>query len=277
MKLSLIQTSINRKEELSRFIDSLDSQINIDYSNIEYIFIDQGDNEDIFKKLNTAVKFIYIRIEPGSLSKARNIGIEHASGDIICFPDDDCWYPSDTLWRIIKKIDSNKYDGLVIKATSESGIPLNVYPPQSRYIGLFDHCGASSICIFLKLDKKILFDENIGVGTKYGLLSGEETDYLIQYYRKHPKIYYEKNIIVYHPINKVDYFDNEIKKVYYYGRGYGYLLKKHKYPLKYILKAFLRPLCGMIIYMLQLKFKYAKRSMNILKGRIDGYNFNLHV
>ena len=48
--LSLVQTSQNRRQELIRFINSLNKQIGIDFSQIQLIFIDQGDNLDLFGK-----------------------------------------------------------------------------------------------------------------------------------------------------------------------------------------------------------------------------------
>lgn len=99
--LSLVQTSQNRRQELIRFINSLNNQIGIDFSQIQLIFIDQGDNLDLFGKLNPQIKFDYIKYHLCSLSHARNIGLCHVSGEYIGFPDDDCWYEQNTLKNII--------------------------------------------------------------------------------------------------------------------------------------------------------------------------------
>lgn len=60
MMLSLVQTSQNRRQELIRFINSLNNQIGIDFSQIQLIFIDQGNNKivliSLIPKLNL---FIY--------------------------------------------------------------------------------------------------------------------------------------------------------------------------------------------------------------------------
>ena len=34
------------------------------------------------------------------LSRARNAGLRMIAGDIVSFPDDDCWYPPDLLQRV---------------------------------------------------------------------------------------------------------------------------------------------------------------------------------
>ena len=46
-KISLIQTSQNRRAELERFVNSLNQQEGIDFSAIQFIFVDQGDNRVI--------------------------------------------------------------------------------------------------------------------------------------------------------------------------------------------------------------------------------------
>lgn len=52
MMLSLVQTSQNRRQELIRFINSLNNQIGIDFSQIQLIFIDQGNNKIVFNQLS---------------------------------------------------------------------------------------------------------------------------------------------------------------------------------------------------------------------------------
>ena len=276
MKLSLIQTSINRKEELSRFVDSLNSQINIDFSNIEYVFVDQGNNEDIFHNINKFIKFKYTKVPICSLSKARNIGISLANGDYIGIPDDDCWYDNDTLSKIVNRISQHNISGIIADAKNEDNVKINNSPDKESAITYTNHCGALSISIFLKFDKRVFFDENIGVGSKYGLLSGEETDYLLTYMEYNPdfKIIYDPTIIVRHPVAKKQNFNNYLEKNYFYARGAGYVLRKHKYSLKYKITSFIRPLVGIFCYLFVDTFK-CKKSFYLLKGRIEGYLFKL--
>lgn len=271
--LSLIQTSFNRIFELYRFVESLNAQENIDFSKIQLIFVDQGDCKEAFKNLNPQIHFVYIKYKPSSLSHARNIGLKYVKGEYIAFPDDDCWYDKDTLSKVLIKL--NSHDGVLIKATNENGIPLANYLDHDKKATLFDHCSACSICIFLHYDKHIRFDENIGVGSPWGLASGEETDYLIDFIKKHPDVVFFHEIEIHHPLGKTTFFKDDLDKAYKYARGNGYLMKKHNYPFYLVLRALIRPLGGIIINLFKGDFLLSRRSFCLLKGRIEGLMYRL--
>ena len=266
--ISLVQTSQNRVKELLRYVESLNAQENIDFSKIQLIFVDQGDCKEAFKNLNTQIHFVYIKYKPSSLSHARNIGLKYVKGEYIAFPDDDCWYDKDTLSKVLIKL--NSHDGVLIKATNENGIPLANYLDHDKKATLFDHCSACSICIFLHYDKHIRFDENIGVGSPWGLASGEETDYLIDFIKKHPDVVFFHEIEIHHPLGKTTFFKDDLDKAYKYARGNGYLMKKHNYPFSLVLRALIRPLGGIIIYLFKGNLVLSRRSFCLLKGRIEG-------
>lgn len=273
-KLALIQTCGYRQNELIRFLKSLNSQKDLDFSTIQYIFIDQGNNKEIFSELNKQIEFIYIKNEKCSLSHARNIGLKYVNAQYVSFPDDDCWYDSRTLSNVIYAL--KKYpDGISILAMNENDIPINSFPKKTAIISKLNRRGALSISIFLKFFNDISFDERLGVGSQYRLGAGEETDYLINLIeKKNCTITYLPNIYIRHPLppknNKFDY-----KKIYEYARGSGFLLKKHSFPLPYIIRFFIRPLVGCIIYSILLKRNKAKKSYYILKGKIEGYTYKI--
>lgn len=269
--LSLVQTSRARAFELKRFLDSLNAQVGIDFKDIQLIFIDQGDNREIFRDINSEIDFEYIKTTPCSLSKARNVGLKYVKCEYVGFPDDDCWYEPDTLSKVFSLL-HGKYDGVVCYGSDENNKPTNSFAQYSQKISKYNHCGAISYTIFLKFIKELSFDENLGVGSSHKFLSGEETDYLIKFIENSSSdVFYSRDICVHHPLAKSDYFDSETKKAYYYARGRGYLLRKHSYPFILKFKALCRPVVGILFYSICLKLRKAKRSWNILKGRLDGY------
>ena len=57
----------------------------------------------------------HLRSERG-LSRASNIGLRVARGDIIAIPDDDCWYPKDLLATVAAWFESHPEFGLLSTA-----------------------------------------------------------------------------------------------------------------------------------------------------------------
>ncbi len=276
IRLSLIQTSQNRRKEIARFIDSLNNQININFSELQLIFVDQEDNVDLFKSLNSSIEFNYIKSKHISLSCARNIALPFVKGNFVAFPDDDCWYEPNVLNSVLSHLEGG-LDGVIGLGTDEYGVFTNSFPKDSQFLSFYNHCGAISYTIFLRYDPFISFNEDIGVGSPYKLSSGEETDYILHFMKRKRnfKIFFDNTIIIHHPLAKSDYFENEIKKMYYYSRGEGYLMKIHNYPAVILLSKFFRPLLGMFLNLLLFKLPRVKRSYNILKGRIEGYNYKI--
>ncbi len=92
--LSVIITSptVERLKDITELLDSIQAQT---YENIETIFVAEL-SQELYEQVDKYVKekagnnmqVIFNEGEPG-LSAARNLGIKHARGDIICFIDDD--------------------------------------------------------------------------------------------------------------------------------------------------------------------------------------------
>lgn len=272
MKLSLIQTSQNRKDELERFVKFLNNQVGVDFNEIQLIFVDQEDNKQVFNGLDERIEFVYIKYHHCSLSHARNIGLKYVTGDYVGYPDDDCWYEPETLSKVLKSLATTGIDGVVAKGTDEHGRLTNIFPGEKKMLTKYDRCGAISYTIFVRFDKTVSFDEMLGVGSQYGLGAGEETDYILRLMEEKGFVFeYDPNIIVHHPsfapvINK-----KTLDKIKSYSRGNGYLLRKHKFPVTYVLKQFIRPMMGSMFYLLKGNSRRSQHSLNILVGRIQGY------
>lgn len=274
IQLSLIQTSQNRKDELLRFVKSMNGQRGIDLKSMQLIFIDQENNKEIFNTLHPNINFVYIKYHHCSLSHARNIGLKYVEGKYIGFPDDDCWYAPNTL-RLVLDDFKKGFNGVIAKGINEKGLLTNNSPLTYQRITKYNHCGAISYTIFLIYFPNIKFDEDIGVGSAYKLSSGEETDFLIQTFEAGVQnIIYDPDITVFHPRNNSGNFKNVELKQYEYARGWGYLLKKHNYPISIIVRSFLRPIGGILFSLFSFNTKKLIHSSYILKGRIEGFFFH---
>lgn len=275
--ISLVQTSQNRKEELRRFINSINNLIGPKFSDIQLIFIDQEDNEEIFKDLNPHILFTYIKYHRCSLSHARNIGLKHVKGEYVGFPDDDCWYEPDTLTKVLSYLKSGKYQGITGKGTNENGELTSSFPNTASELTVTKRCAAISYTIFFKFCPNLEFDEIMGVGSPYNIGSGEETDYLLTLMEKYNyKVYYDPNISIHHPTYSIYNKDVILKRTYSYARGAGYLIKKHSFSTCYILKQIIRPILGMLISFCKIDFFNCHKSFLNAKGRIEGYFFRTY-
>lgn len=275
LKFSLIVATLGRKEEVEVLFNSLSKQ---KYEEFEVILADQNKNcllDDIVKKYHDIFIIKHIHVNKCGLSYARNVALNYADGDIVGFPDDDCWYNENTLLDVSKKFLNSDMTGITIRAISEKGLPL-----QSRELcenEKLDRAniwrGGISISIFLK--KSVLiningFDERLGAGsgTKYG--SGEETDLLYRALDIGANIRHYQSIEVYHPAKiELDY-DALYSRYYKYACGVGYVLSKNHASVKEKMIAVIRPLAGCMIAIFTLNYKLAHARWGSFKGKICG-------
>ena len=136
---------------------------------------------------------------------------------------------------------------------------------------IFSHI--SSISFVIRKHKKIFFDEKIGLGSKNLFLSGEETDLIINKFKKGENIFFNKNIYVYHWLDKNINFSNNIKKAFFYGCGWSYICLKNKLNYLFIIKNLLRNLVGFFFHLIFLNLKKSIISISSFWGRIFGLIF----
>lgn len=273
MNISIITTSIEKKQELRRLLESINRQ-SVPLSKIQFIFVDQGENRELLSVLDSRIGVRYIKAERCSLSRARNMALPYVEHEVVAFGDDDCWYSPGCFAAVLRRMEEEGYDGVVGHAVDETGKSLMPSPSRPTHLTVYEHYGACSITLFLRFDASLSFDEHIGVGSPYRLASGEETDYLIEFIRRHGRVIYDNGILIYHPYSDSTYFKDYFKKIYLYSRGTGYLLRKQKYPLSKIAMNFIRPMGGTLIFLLRGKFRLSKRSFHIFLGRCSGFCFN---
>ena len=118
MKISIIICTYNRELYLPRCLEHLKNQTEAP-SNFEIILINNNstDNtEDICKNFvreNPQLSVIYIKENNPGLSFARNKGIETASGDILCFIDDDGFAIPEYVSIIKKIVEDSQYTDII--------------------------------------------------------------------------------------------------------------------------------------------------------------------
>ena len=189
MKFSLVVGTYNRVKDLEKFLFYLGKQT---YKNFETIIVDQNDDgrlNELIAQYSQGCNIKYIHSNLRGLSRARNIGLKYISGDIIAFPDDDCWYFDESLLaRIVDYFKEHpRIDGCAtrIKEEPERIWFINLWKCKRNDAYLNKNSVLSIISSALFIRYQVVndvgrFDEELGPGssTKYG--AGDESDYMIR-------------------------------------------------------------------------------------------------
>ncbi|HEY6882388.1 MAG TPA: glycosyltransferase family A protein [Polyangiales bacterium] len=276
LHFSLILATVGRTDEVLKFLRSLEQQTLQSY---QLIVVDQNQDDRIDRllgRVNLGGDVLHLRSSPG-LSLARNVGLTHATGELIAFPDDDCWYPCGVLERVAQIMDQSggRFHGVTGRSVDEQGRESS--GAFSREAGLVDEYDvwqkAISYTIFVRAEVCRAvggFDEQLGVGAGSPFGSGEETDYLIRAMRAGFVLKYFPDLVIGHPWKESLLDARAIRKAYDYGAGMGRVLTKHHYPLSFKLRSIVLPVLGAVSAVCKLDLPLARQRVQRARGRFFG-------
>lgn len=277
MKISLIIPTIGRKE-LGRLLESLSKQTIQDF---ELIVVDQSYTtltKEILENYNDTLNVKLISSDLQGASRARNLGLNYASGDIIGWPDDDCFYAPDVLEVVNKEISiCPDGTGFVGNLYDLSGKPfprreLKKFSPISL-LGAFLY--ANETAIFVRKEALVAlggFDEDIGTGAGTLWGAGEATDLLVRYIKQGCCFYSAPQIKIFHPLEEIRKNEKIIlKKAYSYSLGMGAVLRKSRLKTWMKLVYFGYYLRSVFWSAVRLKFHGVHYHSTRLMGLINGY------
>lgn len=224
----LVPTVGERETELRRLFESLARQKYND--NFEVVVISQ-ENHPITKELcddySGIFDIVFVSTEEKGLSRARNIGLNNVTGDIVLLSDDDCWYADHAIRTIDTFFERNPSIDILLTQIYDpiNDLSYKNYPKDRVTIKKdLDLLSKSSIEIAFRWNESCLeFDELFGLGGKY--VAGEENDFLVRSFRNNKVIQYEPIITVFH--RKKTNKDNEkqlIAKGAFYSKNFGFLI-----------------------------------------------------
>ena len=272
---TLIIPTMGRTDELHELFASLTLQPEASF---DCLVVDQNTDERLAPILalwSTKFPIRRLRCLPG-VSHARNIGLLHATGDIIAFPDDDCWYSPDLLTNVSAWFDQHQdYGILTVGAQDRQGIPSGNRWLQTRCeihpINAFRTTFCSSIFVRRSVANiRVRFDETMGPGSGAGWLCGEETDYILNLRNQGAKAFFDRRWHIGHP--KRDMLSGSITaaRASGYGRGMGRVLQKH--ALLFLAAAFvLYDLLRVLIVLCRGDRKSASLCLHHAAGIVAGY------
>jgi glycosyltransferase involved in cell wall biosynthesis len=276
MRFSLVVGTIKRTVQLDRLLGSLAMQSCQDF---ELIVVDQNRDDRVLDRLKAyegKFPIVHLRSAVG-LSKARNAGLGVARGDIISFPDDDCWYPEDLLEKVADFFSKHpEFDGLTGRSVDLTGEDtVGIYIKEEGLVSLRDVWRkAVAFSMFLTREstrKAGGFDEGLGPGAGTIYQGAEDIQYLIGVLKAGCRVFYSPRIRVYHENPLVGYGPLVVERGYSYGSGHGRVLRREGYPMEAVAAALIRPLGGTILSLLTGRFRKGLYHFAIFRGRLRGW------
>ncbi|WP_321518061.1 glycosyltransferase family 2 protein [uncultured Bacteroides sp.] len=166
-KISVIVPVYNSEPYLHKCIKSILSQT---FSDLELLLINDGSSDssgsicDDFEKIDNRIRVFHKRNE--GVSSARNLGLDVAIGEWICFVDSDDWIESDCLEISSEYIIKDKLDCLQFsfKHIDEYGNVLRLEFNETPVMNLNDYVSSGSFCYRAGgsiIRKSIIDDKNI--------------------------------------------------------------------------------------------------------------------
>ena len=233
MKISLVVGTVGERQGgIVRLLSSVAQQ---SHRNVEVVFVLQGPNEiaGVIESFRSSVDLSIVTTDEYGLSRARNIGVRHSSGEVIAFPDDDCFYEPRALDNALEHMKRGEADVVVGSIVDpKSGQPFLRYPRgqvsmKPRHLWL-----APSISIVMTrevFEAVSGFDERFGLGGQYK--TGNETDLLFRIRENSPewRFLFDPAVRIFHPKLKRDrdFFVEHLERALEVSRGRGALVRKH--------------------------------------------------
>ena len=275
MKFSLVVCTLGRFEDVEVLFESFALQ---NYKDFEVILVDQNEDgylEPIITKYNERFPIVHIKSEKG-LSVARNNGLRYVKGDIVCFPDDDCYYSEETLNKVNSYFEKNKDVKGVTSGYMSSDLRIGLLAPDTPKEITKNNVWKCAISFTIFVRKIALdnlsyhFDESLGVGanTKWG--AGEETDFLLRII-KNDKMVMIPTSGIYHPVKEAFSGGYDEKRVQSYARGMGRVLRIRGYNKILVLASFTLTFLKILKGIIRNDKQMARFYKDTLVYRIKGY------
>lgn len=235
--ISLIVGTLGREAPLKRLLTSLEQQT---FRDFEVVLIDQSGDDRLVPLLTEYPSLTIRRVTatPG-LSKARNLGLTLARGDIVGFPDDDCWYGQNLLAHVNDALADTSIDGVSFRVQDEHGrCSAGGWMSAGRMTITRRNVWRTVVSCSFFLKRSVIgtkrFNEHLGIGSGTPFGSGEETDFLLYLLAQGLSISYDGSMQVFHPVFQGPW---KLRRGWNYGLGHGWVLRHHHYGILAIGKA----------------------------------------
>lgn len=275
-KFSLVISTLGRSKELGELFASLEKQTLKDF---EVIIVDQNSDDRLVPFLSGWSFPLRHERTPDlrGLSRGRNAGVLHATGEVLLFPDDDCWYPADLLQRAAEIFSTTGASIVCGRPCDETGRSINGrFEAVRQYFGREKvwTCQIEWLFFIRHVDFLTLggFDEKVGVGASTPWQACEGPELTFRAAAAGMKMFYDPDLVGHHAeLDTVSPDDAMIRKGRAYGRGMGYVLRKSRHTALRALYWIARPIANAILSLAYLNLRRARYLVNVALGRYEGY------
>lgn len=244
-----------------KLIDSIDSNI----VNIEVLLIVVSQEcTIIYETKNPLLTIVFIQESKTGLSKARNVALNFLSqntisAEYIMFPDDDSSFDQEFFINFPAILNSNKCFIIPIYNEGTKDLYFGKRTKENKLIKPMNHQligSPNQIILYNLLKKDIVFNEELGVGAKYG--SSEDLDLFLNLYLKGNSFVFTNKLYNFHPKKVAAYknvpLQNIIKRFKNYSSGFASVIFKYKY-FKLIPEYLIRTLVAFVVFAIKFNFK----------------------
>jgi len=275
---SVVVPTLGRRREVIRLLESLAGQT---VQNLEVILVDQNDEDELAPLLASQswpfpVSHLRKPKQRGA-SRARNVGWRKARGSIVVFADDDCWYGPQVFEKCQRIFDTTQADLVTGRAADASGRSINGrFEPAPLWVDRHN-VWTTSIEWMIFFRRIVLeavggFDEFIGIGASTPWQSGEGQDIVLRALAGGHRCFFEPSLYGFHAELPIAASDPGIRtKARAYGRGMGFVLRKHGYGRGALAHWIIRPFGGAVVSTLTGRLSLAAYYLNVVLGRWEGW------
>ncbi|RYY98539.1 MAG: glycosyltransferase family 2 protein [Chitinophagaceae bacterium] len=266
--ISAVVATYKRKKELRRLFDSI---LAYPLKELELIIVDQNRDgllDDLIAEFAPLLTLRHIKMEEANQSKARNLGAQAARYDVLCFPDDDCWFDPGALNAVQRHFEGAKAADLLIINWVQCPITHRVSRAVTqkelfsfRSVGYVTYVQFYRRPVFHQLGG---FLEDVGIGQFIG--GGEDSELTFRAMQRGFRIYYDADIRVNHYYIPV--LTRQADVIRARQRGMGMVYAAYDIPYYVIFKGMVSPLVKMV---LTLDRKRSGDFFNMFRGRLEGF------
>ena len=272
-RFSLILCTVGRRDEIAAFLDSLLRQGPI-AARCDVLIVDQNGDDRLVGLIAAYAGRLSVRHLPTDtrgLSRARNVGLAHATGTLVGFPDDDCEYLPGTLDRVDALFADDALDAITGHPTADraASLPPAVPMPLDR-VAVLNRCQEFTIFVRRNALGDVRFNDRLGVGAGTPWGSDEGPDFLVRLVDAGRRVVYHADLLVYHPDKVATVTAATLRRAASYARGRGAFFRLHRFPVRVVARGVFRPAVGCGLYLAVLQPRRAAYYFAVVTGTVRG-------